>query len=301
MSRYSLSACTALPVVLLAVVSAASLPAQRDTISSQATNAAQGDAAPAGDIPRIELPANLLAFAVTGGVVQLEMDRMTGTSFPTSQTVPGKTVDLQSIYLDGGGVVLLVTEDETDIPPVTELFQGMRLTRRGITAAELDNLAKAHRHVPVGPISIECAAAGLQGASACTQYFLYGVVVNHFYAEGDKVDPSVVGLVWDATNRSEFAIFYRHADVRDPGKYLRTTAHEIGHAFNLHHEDGDGHSTIMNQGANVGNTYTFTFSAGEQAHLRNHLPQRCSRPGVGSSRSVDASHTPHRDITQDCR
>jgi hypothetical protein len=300
MSRLSLPVCMAFPAVLLAVIPAPPLAAQHDTISAPAT-AAQADAAPAGDLPRIELSANLLAFAATGGIVQVEMDRMSGTAFPTSQNVAGKIVDLQNIYLDGGGIVLLVTPDETDIPPVAELFQGMQLPRRAITAAELDNLAKAHRHVPVAPVSRQCVAEGQQAASTCTEYFLYAIVVDHFYAEGNKVDPSTVGMMWDSTNRSEFAIFYRNSEVRDPGKYLRTTAHEIGHAFNLHHEDGDGRSTIMNQTSVVGNAYTFAFSAAEQAHLRSHLPQRCSRPGTGSFTSVDASHTAHRGITQDCR
>ena len=37
-------------------------------------------------------------------------------------------------------------------------------------------------------------------------------------------------------------MFYRNTAVStNPAKYLRSAAHEIGHAYNLHHEDGDYH------------------------------------------------------------
>ena len=56
----------------------------------------------------------------------------------------------------------------------------------------------------------------------------------------------------NAEIRTGFAVFVdslRNSTTitNDNQAYLRTTAHELGHALNLLHRDGDGSETIMNQ------------------------------------------------------
>jgi hypothetical protein len=254
-------------------------------------------------LPQVTLADADLPLARNGGVIELEFDRMTGTAFPVVQDRAGKRHDLRSIYLDGAGIVLVVREDETNITPLSDpLFDSFDGHRESITAAELDNLARAHRRLPVAPATAQCTSAGGQPPTLCTRYFLYGVVVDHLFEDERGPQPGTLGVMWDTSNRSQFAMFYRNAIVRsDGGKYLRSVAHEIGHAFNLHHEDGDGVSSIINQTKIVGDKYTYDFSAAEKAHLREHTPQRCARPGAGSFASVDAVHSVHRGSKADCK
>lgn len=89
-----------------------------------------------------------------------------------------------------------------------------------------------------------------------------------------------MGLMYDSANRSAFANFYKHNTVSgNNAKYLRSTAHEIGHAFNLAHCDGDGSTTIMNQTRVVGNTFTYEFSSESLEHLQDH-PKEFVWPGI---------------------
>lgn len=245
----------------------------------------------------LTLAPEMLASALAGGVVRLEFDRMTGTAFPTPQTRSGIRHDLPSIYQAGAGVALVVTEDETTIPPLRSFRPGSFGERREyITDAELDALARRHRRLPVAPRSVRCGSPGQPATGTCTEYYVYGIVVDHLYRGKD----GTLGVMWDTSRRSQFAMFYQHPIVHgDEGRYLRSVAHEIGHAFNLHHEDGDGHSSIITQTQYVGSDYTYEFSAAEQAHLRNHTPQKCSRPGAGSFTSVDAAHA-HSGVVTNC-
>lgn len=83
--------------------------------------------------------------------------------------------------------------------------------------------------------------------------------------------------------RDRFAVFtHEHAPgAGAPGRILRTTAHELGHALNLFHNDGDGRppcsvacadgKTPMNQDACLDpSAWTFDFGTRELDHLRNH-------------------------------
>ena len=254
----------------------------------------------AGTTDSEPVPASdLLAPSLAAGIVRLEFDRMVGTAFPTPQFRGGKRYDLQSIYLAGAGVVLVVDEDQTTIPPLAPTLLGSAgLRQEYITDAELDALAGVHRSLPVQPVSVECVPPGV---GICTEYHVYGVVVDHLYWGPKGKEPGVLGVMWDTSNRSQFAMFYRNKIVRgDGGRYLRSVAHEIGHAFNLHHPDGDGRSSIITQTKHVGEDYTYEFSAAERAHLREHTPQKCSRPGAGSFSSVDAAHGQHSGMTVNC-
>jgi hypothetical protein len=85
--------------------------------------------------------------------------------------------------------------------------------------------------------------------------------------------------MWQGHTRSAFAIFYRTNTIQTSGaEYLRTTAHEIGHAFNLHHSDGDG-TSIMTQTDDLEGEPVFAFSDQSREHLENH-PAQCKFPGA---------------------
>jgi hypothetical protein len=198
--------------------------------------------------------------------VSLEFDRMSGTAFPTPQTIDGQLVSLATIY-DEAGIKLNVQEDETTIQPLNIA------TDDCISDAELTTLEDGHRHLSLFPSAV-CPF------QFCNTYHLYGVVVNHYGELLDACIPEfILGKMWQGHTRSAFAIFYRMNTIQTSGpEYLRTTAHEIGHAFNLHHSDGDG-TSIMTQSDDLVGTPVYRFSDQSRDHLENH-PHQCKYPGA---------------------
>jgi hypothetical protein len=198
--------------------------------------------------------------------VSLEFDRMAGTAFPPSQMVNGQPVTLASIYKDAG-IQLTVEEDETGIQPLHIPGDDC------ISDAELTTLENGHRHLPLFPSSA-CPF------DFCNTYHLYGAVVDHYGEVFDTCVPEfILGKMWQGHTRSAFAIFYRADSVHSDGaNFFRTTAHEIGHAFNLHHSDGDG-TSIMTQSDDLVGDPVYRFSEQSKDHLANH-PAQCKFPGA---------------------
>ena len=216
--------------------------------------------------------------ACTARHLKIEFDRMTGTAYPVSQTVSGTTFSLASIY-DPFWRTVVVDQDTTNIAPLTGPFDPADPNQYDfITEAELDTVEAANRTLPIG--SQSCG-------SGCRNYHLYGIVVDHFYEDPMGVRwTGVLGIMWPTDTRS-FAMFYKHNTVQtDAGKYLRSAAHEIGHAHNLHHSDGDGSTTIMNQTGVVG-TPIRTRSRPAASPTWNRTPGPASvrawRPGGAST------------------
>lgn len=230
---------------------------------------------------------------------QIEYDRMTGTTFPPAQTVGGKTVTIPSIY-GTEGYAVAINEDQTNIAALTGAINPLDPNEYDyITEAELDNLETANRSVAVDKTSHSCGWWIFKGT--CTQYFIYGVVVDHYYEEADGTrSTTTMGIMW-TSNRRGFANFYKNTTVSgDGGKYLRSAAHEVGHAFNLHHEDGDGSSDIMNQTSVVGSTYVYQFlAAASTNHLKDH-PTQCKMPGQSTFGAVHTGHADHGITTDTC-
>lgn len=207
---------------------------------------------------RIAIPAAAILSATLGACVSVEIDRMSGTTFPPELMMNGQNVTISSVYLEAGRVVN-VNEDESNIPELAIPNNDC------ISDAELDALEAGHRDSPLFPTG--------------TTYHLYAAIVNHYGEVLDACSPGwLTGKLWDAHTRSALAIFYLHPSIQ-PGseEYLRTTIHEIGHAMNLHHQDGDP-STIMTQSDDVVDP-VFEFSADSVEHLQNH-PAVCKYPGA---------------------
>lgn len=219
---------------------------------------------------------------------QVEYDRMTGTAFPAETVFGGKTVNFTTIYLQGN-ILLTVLEDDTGIVPLTGPADPADPDQYDyINPAELETLEMANRSTPVGPTSWPCSFWIFDGT--CTRYHVWGVVVNHYQenADGTRLT-STLGWMSDPVLRSSFANYYRNTTVSTHNqKYLRSAAHEVGHAFNLNHCDGDGATTIMNQTGVVGDAYTYEFSAASLEHLQDH-PKEAVWPGIGP-RHYDCPH-----------
>jgi len=201
---------------------------------------------------------------------EVEYDRMTGTVYPQPETVGGESVTFTSIYLQGN-ILLAVDEDDTAIAPLTGPANPLDPDQYDyINPAEIDALETANRGSTVAPTTWACSFWVFSGT--CTKYNLYGIVVDHYEEEADGTrDTGGMGWMYTPTDRSAFVQYYKNAiNSSDNGKYLRSAAHEIGHAFNMSHCDGDGSTTIMNQTGIVGNTYSYEFSASSLDHLQNH-------------------------------
>lgn len=207
---------------------------------------------------------------------RIEYDRMTGTQYPQPETVSSDEVNLTTIYWQGERLVS-VDENTTNIAPLTGPANPLDPNQYDyINLAELETVETANRRDPIGSTTFSC---GYLNAYTCTRYHLYGVVVNHYWEGSCGTacrNTGLLGLMYagasGATNdRSAFASFWKNSTVNsDNAKYLRSTAHEVGHGFNLNHCDGDGSLTIMNQTGVVGNTFNYEFSATSLDHLQNH-------------------------------
>lgn len=225
----------------------------------------------------VVLVYGLLAGCTT---VRLEYDRMTGTAFPQSETVDGETVTLTSIYLQGN-ILLAVMEDDTAIAPLTGPFDPSDPNQYDyITPDEIEALVIANRGSPIDKEEWECEFWIFE--TTCTRYHVYGIVVDHYEEQADGTrNTGTMGWMYDPDSRSGFVNFYKNSTVSgNNGKYLRSTAHEIGHAFNLNHCDGDGATTIMNQTSVVDDVHVYEFSASSLEHLQDH-PREAVWPGIG--------------------
>lgn len=255
--------------------------------------------------------AALTSFCIAGcnkTTIRLEFDKMAGTTFPPEIRMDGDTFNLSKIY-DEAGFQLDVIEDETNIPVLTDL-EGNAL--QFITPDELDNIVECAHRDGFRCCEDDCdnyAGPTVHSSLLCTEtrYHLYGIVVNHYYQrDRDNINTqnlNKLGLMW-TNNRRAFVMFYRAIDdIRfdKDKKYLRSAAHEIGHAFNLHHQDGidtDDISSLMLTTLLAGSAPDFLFSDASQNHLDNH-PDNCKYPGVGSFECAIAAHS-HPSITIDC-
>lgn len=111
------------------------------------------------------------------------------------------------------------------------------------------------------------------------QWHVHGALVP-FY-----IDVGVYGIMYDTGQRRGFASF--DSEIPTDAEYMRTTAHELGHALNLEHDDGDAYQywsgwwifgswkwsngrTIMNQTARLRSDWDYIWNVDSLAHYMGH-------------------------------
>jgi len=241
------------------------------------------------------LPAiPMLATAMSCRVCTVELDRMADTAFPEQEVVrAGQQYRLESIFARVG-IPLVVEHDEIDIPSLNLAPESLG-EDRFYFQSELDTLQKQHRRVPVDPIPTQCVLTVANGwRPICTRHFVHGMTVNGWWedAANGEVYRSVAGGVFNAV-RTTFFIFYLNDSISsDPVKYFRTVAHEIGHTFNLHHEDAVPGITLMEQTKGLDDDHwKLEFSDTSVKHLVTH-PAECVWPGPWSNYLIAPDHDP---------
>jgi len=226
-----------------------------------------------------------LASGCTKYQLHVEMDRMTGTAFPLPQVQSGKTYTVEGVYTDAWWDLVNVNENDTDIAPLTGPADPWDPDQYDyITEAELDTVESAKREAPVGETSC---------GNKCRQFHVYGIIVDHYLEEADGTRrQSTIGQMWTSDNRA-FVMYHKsHTIQTSQAKYFRSTLHEIGHAHNLHHEDGDGSMTIMNKTGTVGSSFNYEFSNASRKHLKRH-PKGCKLPGISTWKDINWRHQKH--------
>ncbi len=206
----------------------------------------------------------------------LEIDTMEGTKLPPGEvsrgeTNPpvvhdGKTYTLKDIF-SRAGVNLQINSSDQKIPVLGD---------GNITIDELLGLMEHYSKRGTIPDR--------------ESMYSYFVIVNGLLLDrGDdgviRPDTGTLGAMFDPDYRRGTAVFYKNEYIStQPIAYLRTSAHEIGHQFNLHHRDGDVTTvngsqkkfSIMNQTRIIQNYggwpqgISLEFGPLESKHLSSH-------------------------------
>jgi hypothetical protein len=211
----------------------------------------------------------------------VEVDKVQGTQFPPEIQFEGSSYSLHSIYLDAG-VDLDVRPDNDSIPDLAG-------PDNVYSDSELHNLMTSNRNPLLKKPKKTMSA--------------YMVIVGGVYQTN-----GVLGIMFDSMERTGCAIFYGHSMIQsDPRAFLRTAAHELGHEFNLHHEDGTTFQessvtkfTIMNQTWLITpwpQAIGYKFGDHEKIHLSHHNKKNV-RPGGSPFYDCNVEHSQwHGGIT----
>jgi hypothetical protein len=230
----------------------------------------------------------------------VEIDKMKGTRFPPdSATFEGKTISLETIF-GNTGITLEIEKDEGEIEST-----GAIAAPSTITQAELHNLISSHRK----PFKI-----------IGDKMFGYLIIVSPKFVDEkgkvtDKLGETINVKVGTGPFRQASVVFFnsglgtgtdRHkpAASEDDLSFLHTASHELGHQFNLHHQDFehffDGtrtRFTIMLSSSDPNallrlrwpNSESFSFGNHEQIHLSTH-PLKNVAPGGSEQYHCNAEH-----------
>ena len=204
----------------------------------------------------------------------LEIDMMTGTAFPPDQLLfENRIHTFQDIFLRDG-IILDVRVDENNVPDFSD-------TNGTYSDGELDNLMGAHRN-----------PAFQQSGNKWSAYL---VVIT-------QDDGMNRGIMWDTQRRRGCAVCHTVIGT-DSLQFFRTSAHEIGHEFNLHHEDVATYSeggftklSIMSPTNDIisspngwPNGVGLTFGEHGRTHLSGH-PVNNVRPGGSTFNNCNQEH-----------
>jgi hypothetical protein len=227
----------------------------------------------------------------------LEIDKMAGAKFPPGEksasdsSIPavdwdGKKYTLREIY-SKAGLDLNVNLNDENIP----------------------NLGDSYTESDLIDLMTENSNRARSSGEAGTMY-AYLLIVNGLLDPQDPDNPgpsnNILGIMF-SPKREGTAVFYKQSNIhREPISYLRTSAHEVGHQFNLHHRDGsvstiDGPQrqrkyTIMNQtliimkyGGTWPNGVSLEFGPLESSHLSGH-PEETVAPGASRLGECTSDH-----------
>ncbi len=222
---------------------------------------------------RKELLCCLLASLVVTGCAKpvfMEMDKMTGVTFPpdfVADTSTGASVTLDDIYSADGKarIALDVKKDNTSIP-----------AENTVNNQRLHQLMTANRN----PAFSETAK----------KWTSYQIFVKKY-----GPNPSVLGIMFDYDGadldnlpREGSAVFYDAHAASWSGQRLQdelflTSAHELGHSFNLHHTDWEGTSfsngsTIMSYSLTPDVLWRISSSSTEHLKRTQNHPNLYVKP-----------------------
>lgn len=206
-----------------------------------------------------------------GQTVFLEIDKMQGTEFPpkiVTATSTGCSVSHFELF-DDGGLALDVIQDNSSISPENE-----------VTRQRLHQLMTANRNPAYEETS--------------KKWSTYIIVVKKY-----QPDPDVLGVMFDYgaddlnnLPREGCAVFYdAHSDgwsgQRLKDELFLTSAHELGHCFNLHHTDWEGTSfeegsTIMSYSLTPDVLWKISDRSFKHFTLSNDHPIEYVKPGDGA-------------------
>jgi hypothetical protein len=218
---------------------------------------------PLGNAFRFQVFPRPSDIQVQAPLVHLEIDKLDGVAWPPDVVERlGDTHSLEVTYALIG-IAVRPVRHEGAIP---DLHPGVPYNR-----AELDAFRLAHMNLP--PPLPEAAHVHAAMLTASDTPGTTGIMFNH--------------------DRRQALVVFANVVPSEP-HYLRTLVHELGHALNLLHTDGDAWGalgedrpvpglgfSIMNQTRNLNPQWNFAWSAVELDHFRHHLLERW-RPGSGS-------------------
>lgn len=197
--------------------------------------------------------------------VELNMqDPSVWANVPLQANRNGRVHTLETIYREAG-IDLIALQNA----PVADLRTGNRVGQP-YNEAELLQFQRTYMANPPPPM-----AGG--------RWHLHGAFLPAFRTSGTTgimfTNNCCGSITPVAEVRTGFAVFVdtiasMHGNVLPVEGYLRTTAHELGHALNLLHEDGDGSQTIMTQTLNLQPIWDYRWSDRSFTHFNHHPLER---------------------------
>ena len=186
--------------------------------------------------------------------IWLEMDKLTNVNWPpATANRNGQDYSLAQIY-HPLGISINVQQNQGNIDDP--------LPNACFTDADLDDFRAANMN--------------LSPPTGSEAWHMYGAFVTC------HVD-SLLGIMFDTTPRRAYAVFM-NAFGGDQQRIMRTTAHELGHALCLYHNDGDAWRpagpvggtgrTIMNQTAVLAADWGYAWSGGEMHKIWDRSKRR---------------------------
>ncbi len=204
--------------------------------------------------------------------VELNMqDPLVWANVPLQANRNGRVHTLETIYREAG-IDLIALQNA----PVADLRVGNR-AGQPYNEAELLQFQRTYMANPPPPVAM--GRWHLHGAFV-PSYEPSPNTVGIWFTHNQSRQPQPPG--WplpDAEIRSGFAVFVNtianmNNNVPTIQGYLRTAAHELGHALNLLHEDGDGSQTLMTQTGFLQTTWDYRWSNRSFVHFNHHPLER---------------------------